>query len=111
MEEFEKRLRGYASGKQYYKGEPTKTNLKRWADRATANSDGNRHRADGVVDVGGTSEPYSDLPKAHAPGSGIDEQPIERASKATDSTVIREAANRDVNHVGSDYCKGIRRKA
>lgn len=111
VEEFEKRLRGYASGKQHYRGEPTETNLKRWAARASANSDGWKHRAEGVVDLGNIAEPYTDLPKAHAPGSGIDKEPIERATKATDSTVIRKAANADKNHVGSSYMRDVRRKA
>jgi hypothetical protein len=73
-------------------------NIDRWVERASANSDGDRHRAkDGPIDLPATGRRVETRDTGMAP----------KVSRKVDAAM--KAAKGDVNHVGSGYLKNVRR--
>ena len=91
------RLKEYSKPQSGWQGcGRDQANIDRWADRASANSDGDEHRAsDGPMKLPSTKINVRDT--AMAP----------RVSRNVERTI--KAARADVNHVGSSYMSGIRR--
>jgi hypothetical protein len=101
MSHFEKRLKEYAnpSSRSHWHGQGRdKENLRRWAERASENSDGHLHRArDGEIELPptGIGPPVTDRAGA---GSGVGR--VDAAHRE---------ARRDLNHRGGTHMKGVRR--
>ena len=76
-------------------------NIDRWSARASENSDGDRHRATGT-----------ERAEAHDTGKRVESRPTEMGPRVPRKiNSVMSDARRDVNHIGSDYMKSIRREA
>jgi hypothetical protein len=81
--------------------------LDRWSERATANSDGNKHRASGDVHI--SLEKDQDLPQLPPDKAVRDRDSEMRPYRSRKADAAMVDAKEDPNHVGSNYMKSVRR--